>query len=406
MVSGANFLTGIILARFLGLEGFGVFTLVWALYLFSYAIQEGLIIFPMMSVVPKLSLQEQPAYFGAVFTLSFVYAMFAALLLAATLAVGNALGWKTGGFVAALFWVVLFRLLQDFIRRYFFVTEKPHIALLLDSVCYLGQLGAIWALLAAGYGQVKWVLYAHAFTAAVSVLLSLIFMGTLRNSWPTIKVWAKRNWDSSRWLTLSELAEWVTNYSFIAAAGALTGVASVGAIRAAQNIMGVSHIFLLGLDNVLPAMASAHFAKEGWVGLIRFARKASYLVVGLMLLFVLVVGLFPEFWLQLFYGPEYAGYGHVVLWMGAYYVMLAIVIPPRIILRTIEDTRPIFSSFLVTAVLSLVLAFPLARVAGLSGILAGMFIVAALRPFMLWRGVRKSPHSGFGKSQPTLAGGE
>ncbi len=43
MVSGVNFGTGLILARFLGLEEFGSFTLLWMLVLFINSIQFSMI---------------------------------------------------------------------------------------------------------------------------------------------------------------------------------------------------------------------------------------------------------------------------------------------------------------------------------------------------------------------------
>ena len=66
MVSGVNFLTGILLARYLGLEEFGRFTLAWMAVLFVNSLQSGLIVQPMMSIGPKQAEDETSAYYGAV----------------------------------------------------------------------------------------------------------------------------------------------------------------------------------------------------------------------------------------------------------------------------------------------------------------------------------------------------
>ena len=66
MVSGVNFLTGILLARYLGIEEFGRFTLAWMAVLFVNSIQHAMIVSPMMSIGPKQPEAETPAYFGAV----------------------------------------------------------------------------------------------------------------------------------------------------------------------------------------------------------------------------------------------------------------------------------------------------------------------------------------------------
>ena len=67
MVSGVNFLTGIILVRYLGLEEFGRFTLAWLIVLFFNSIQFAAVISPMMSIGPKQADIEFPQYYGAVF---------------------------------------------------------------------------------------------------------------------------------------------------------------------------------------------------------------------------------------------------------------------------------------------------------------------------------------------------
>ena len=61
MVSGVNFLTAILLARYLGIEEFGRFTLAWMAVLIAYSIQYAMIIAPMMSIGPKQSAAERPA---------------------------------------------------------------------------------------------------------------------------------------------------------------------------------------------------------------------------------------------------------------------------------------------------------------------------------------------------------
>ena len=66
IVSGANFVTGILVARFIGIEEFGQFALAWILLEITLSIQKSLIIMPMMSIGPKHADSEMPAFFGAV----------------------------------------------------------------------------------------------------------------------------------------------------------------------------------------------------------------------------------------------------------------------------------------------------------------------------------------------------
>ena len=59
MVSGVNFAVGILIARFLGVKEFGIFSLLLMAILFVQSIQKALIITPMMSVGPKIEEREK-----------------------------------------------------------------------------------------------------------------------------------------------------------------------------------------------------------------------------------------------------------------------------------------------------------------------------------------------------------
>src|SRR5271154_3962226 len=67
VVSATNFLTSVMLARFMGLREFGIFALAWMVVLFANSIQNALIVAPMMSVGPQQEDKDKPRYFGAVF---------------------------------------------------------------------------------------------------------------------------------------------------------------------------------------------------------------------------------------------------------------------------------------------------------------------------------------------------
>jgi len=66
MVSASNFLIVVLLARFMGIEEFGRFSMVWLVAELLHSIQHALIIAPMLSVGPKQSGDKIASYLGAV----------------------------------------------------------------------------------------------------------------------------------------------------------------------------------------------------------------------------------------------------------------------------------------------------------------------------------------------------
>jgi len=65
-VSGMNFLTGLALARFLGLEGYGEYVLVYGAILFSSTVQMSLILSPMMVKGAGIEGLSRRKYFSSV----------------------------------------------------------------------------------------------------------------------------------------------------------------------------------------------------------------------------------------------------------------------------------------------------------------------------------------------------
>jgi O-antigen/teichoic acid export membrane protein len=81
MVSGVNFLTGILIARYLGIAEFGRFSLVWLVVLFINSIQIALVVSPMNSIGPKQEADAELAYYGAVLIQQVVISLVAAFLI-------------------------------------------------------------------------------------------------------------------------------------------------------------------------------------------------------------------------------------------------------------------------------------------------------------------------------------
>jgi len=142
MVSGVNFLTGILLARYLGLEEFGRFTLAWMAVLFVNSIQHAAINSPMMSVGPKQPESEVRAYYGAIFVQQIVFScvIFVLLYLGVRLSAVMFPEWQADSLALPLASAALGFQFQDFLRRYFFTRERSSAAFANDAIRYLSQI--------------------------------------------------------------------------------------------------------------------------------------------------------------------------------------------------------------------------------------------------------------------------
>src|SRR5437879_5905535 len=96
-----------------------------------------------------------------------------------------------------------------------------------------------------------------------STWLSPVFSGVGCLQFRSLREVFVRHWKISRWLAPSAFMQWSSGNLFAMAAPIYYGAAAAGILRAAQNIVGVAHIWFLGLDNVVPAEAARRMHSKG-----------------------------------------------------------------------------------------------------------------------------------------------
>src|SRR5271157_247345 len=374
IVSATNFLTNVMLLRFMGLREFGVFALAWMSVMFVNSLQSALIIAPLMSIGPKQEEKDRPFYFGAVVFQELLLVSFCFVLVFAALKVSSgffphadlqrlALPLAVSAFAYQM---------QDFVRRYFFATRQSSRALADDALSYLTQLPILFLLHRAGHLNSATALWTMAVTSLLGLVPGWLWMEQLDFNWKWIKAIARRHWKISRWLTGSALLVWTSGNLFVIAAPVYYGAAAAGVLKASQNLMGVTHVWFQGLDNVVPAETACRLREGGVHSMLAYTRSILLRWGGLTLLFAIVMAAAPGFWLHLLYGPAMAQYGYVLRLYALLYVMIFVGGPLRAGLQALEFTVPIFWSYLAMTALAFAFAMPMAKWLGLSGTMLGL----------------------------------
>jgi O-antigen/teichoic acid export membrane protein len=385
MISGANFLTGILLARYLGVTEFGIFALGWAVVELVQGIQSSVVVTPMMSIGPRQAEHERTDYVGSVVVQQAGFAalstaLFLSGIWAATLLFPD---WNLEALTWSLGTAVLVSQFQNFGRRLFFTYGRSVLAFFVDFVRYAGQVVILFWLLRTiqmDAGRAFWVMSG---TSLASTLLAVCFLERVSFSRDNLRVTFFRHWAFSKWLLLSELMRWATNNSYTFVAGSMIGAAGVGAIRATYNLLGLSNILTMGLENVVPPGAARRLRQGGKPLFLRYLRHVTLLgscVVGAV---SVIASAAPEFWLNLVYGKDYSGNGNLVVWWSVCYLIHFLAQQIGIGLRTIERTKSIFWAQFVTTIISVVSVYPLIYYFGLIGVMIGFLTITAVRAAIL-----------------------
>ena len=196
-------------------------------------------------------------------------------------------------------------------------------------------------------------------------------MGRLRLRRPDFIAVARRHWRFSRWLGASALLHFFADHLFVILSGALIGPVAAGAMKAAQNLMGIAQVIFFALENVVPVRAGWHFHKGGIDALVSYVKRAAKGSVAITAVIALVFCSEPEFWLRLVFGEQFAGYGILVRLYGAAYLLKAFGFAFGAGIYALENTRPIFVGYCIASTIAVAAIYPLLHAFGVTGAVIG-----------------------------------
>lgn len=392
LVSAANFATTIVLVRWMGLESFGEFSLIWMLVLFAIGLQQACISQPLMTIGPKQTSEDEAAYYASAFWLELGFS-----------AVLFVLCWSGCATIAAVLDHDVLRLAalpisvlvcakqaHGFVRSSFFARERRAAVLWNDALAYVGQLALLLYVGVNHELHLAAALWCLAIPSLLAFLLGCTIYGSLRVSAAQVQSSIRRHWDFSRWLVAKAVLQWFSSNYFLLAAGALLGTASLGAVKAAQTVLGLLHVFFLAMENTVPVHAARIHLQRGTTALLRYMERLA--LVGTLFTLVIsgTVMAWPDLLLELVYGEATEELVLALRGMAILYVFVFEVAVLSLLFRTLERTRPIFMAFAGTAVLSFLSAYPLVEAFGLYGVVGGMIGQQVLMATFLLLSLRAS----------------
>ncbi len=377
ILSGNSFVTGILLARFLGIETYGLFALLWMVVLFGLSFSQAFITKPMLSLGPQIETENKQRYYASLHAIQLIISFLFFFISFITLKLLTCFYWfelPTNGLIIKITIILALFLIYDFYRKCFFVSERLNWPIFIDTLLAVFQLSGILVL--------------HFFDVLTleNVLLLIIILYSLLNlicftqmEFPRFKKSAlksviKKHYDFSKWLIGTALLQWLCGNFFIIAGGWILGTAAVGAVRIAQNIVGLTHVIFLAMENIVPVYAAKHFKNGGIKRLYAFLRKLSVQTGVVIILILVLLSAFSPFIIKHLYGNDFVSFSYVLVGFCIIYLLVFIGHPLRFALRTLQFTKPIFIGYLFGAVFSLMSAYTMLKNWDMIGLLAGMFI--------------------------------
>ncbi|MEM6803929.1 MAG: hypothetical protein AAF696_21165, partial [Bacteroidota bacterium] len=336
IVSGSNFFLAILLTRLSGLDAYGYFALGWLLLLFISSLQQAFIMAPMMSLAPKKKGVIRESYLTQSQIVQVLFTASLFLLMLGFVFISGHLDsdWDLRSLFPELPLATCAYLMQDYYRRYFFIESKAVYALIIDILAYPGMLLAILILyfvdalsIEAAYSLIT---ASFGLAAAVGAILAKIPLSFGKRAFSSL---VEEHLRFSSWLLGTALLQFFSSNYFLLAAAALMGTTALGALRIAQNLLGLTHVLFQAMENVVPVKAAQAFAEQGFQAMSKYLTAIS-LKSGLVICGILLgLALFSQSLLSLVYGQEYAEYAFLLMGYCFFYLCLFPGYPLRYALR-------------------------------------------------------------------------
>jgi O-antigen/teichoic acid export membrane protein len=350
VISGCNFLSIYLLARFMEVAEFGLFVVGWVLLLFFVSLQGAVICLPHNILGANQNPFRYRQFTTALGAAQIVLSVAVGMVLVLLGLLVSALSSPNYGQLLALLGLVLVPwTAQEFVRRVFYTTSDARAASLNDAVSYgLQAAGIVILVLWMGRPSVG---------MALCVLGGSSFAATLLGAWQlrghfsfntvTLRV-AVEHWkeagDFGKWLLARNVTTWLGQYGYNWLLLVMLGPVALGTYKAAEHLLNVLNPLRLAAYSYLPPRASVVFGEGGTPSLRRWMKRVYFSLGGMFAAIALTLMLFARPLLSLAYGQKFAGMGlEWVLVLGALAAVITFVrVPLEMGLTAMKESRPLF----------------------------------------------------------------
>ncbi|MGE5478448.1 MAG: lipopolysaccharide biosynthesis protein [Bacteroidales bacterium] len=372
MISGANFLALLTLARGFDADSFGTFSFAWLTLLFVVNIQRSAVVVPFVihTAQPGTLAAEAPAWRRLSLWTTCLSA--AGLgLVAAALPLFAAPDWMVTAFVlAALFVAPSFS--YEFRRRWLIQLDRFGATVAAAATYAALYLAGVAAAVATHRLEVAAAAFVAA-NAGAALLCAILAPRLPRPAEPPEFVPFLRNLAHFiGWSVASNLA--YNGYGHLPPLilGALAGPGPVALFQAMRNFTQPLSTAATAVDNFDKPRAARALAADGLGGLRRALTHTTTAMALMTLPYVVLLIVAGDWLVGLVYGPRYGDPTHVLAWFGAVHVAVVFVYPLETALFLLRRPDLLFRGRMVSALAGIGLCLALVPSWGLAGTMAGI----------------------------------
>lgn len=327
MLSGVNFLIGLVLIRFATKETYGLYSQLFGVTILTTSLLEAMIGTALTTLAARVTDAERVFLVARAFRLQMVIA----LAFATACGVGvYALSFYTpfvesvGGLALVFFALILTLSCRECCRTALYLQSRPEVVAVMDLGFVASTVLGGVAVLVFDHASVTGVIALLALTnglAAAYFAAGLLWPANYRDGSPHSNHNFRALWSLSRWALTGAIVAWLVNNGYLYFAGGLLGVAALADLNAARLLLVPVSIVAMAWVRVARPMIGRWIVAKDWRHLARFNLRST---LAMLIFAVLYLGLlmwaFP--WLaQNVFGEKYQHVAELLLIWGLYFAL-------------------------------------------------------------------------------------
>jgi len=378
---GGMFLANVELARTQSKEEYGIFALTYSVFTFLGGLHNGAI----LETYTVYGSGRYNARFAEYARLLWRSNAWLGLALSATISVvWGALYWANPALASpTILGLALgsgFLLTGSFVRRTFYIRNRPDLAARFSLVFFATCAGLLWLAIRMRIlsGFTVFVIAAAAWITA-GAFLARELPGK-EESCPSFmdgepEYWSE-HWKYSRWVLVTALVFQLTSQMYYWLSAGILSVKETGDLRAMYNLVGPVDQVLIAMSFLVLPMMSRRAASRGMAGVLPVWKAycgASLLVTGG---FAACVNLFGKPVMHFLYAGKFDDVAPLLGMLALLPVVMAIGNTMNSALKAVEKPKLVFYAYVCSGSITVLLGVPLVTHFGLRGVVYGLLLSA------------------------------
>jgi len=377
LISGSNFLLGVLLARWLSQREYGAYALAFSFFILAGFLYQALLLEPLSVFSGTLFHDNIRGYLKTTLWIHWALSLVMCVVLATAAVLTHVIGHSPllAISLAGMTIATPFILVHGLGRRGFYLKLSPGPAAF-GSVFYcvlvtggvflvyhLGRLSSFTAFLIMGFA---------ALVSSIVMVFQLNAALAPATGRPKLSTTWGKHWEYGRWALATCVVGWVPNYIYIPLVSSFSGMASAGELRALMNLAAPVLQTYAALSMLfLPYAARIQDQQGRHAASTLMRRLAALFVAGSVVYWAILIPLKQPLF-HLLYAGKYMESAYLIPLFALETTIWSASLGPAILLRAMESPRSLFIANGAASIVAVVFGVPATKIFGLQGVIWSM----------------------------------